>query len=701
MGRRRIDEHTLEVLEFDEVRRELATYASSDLGRAAAEKLRPSADLEWIAARMGETTELRRLLDEGVRVPLAGMCNIRPLIEGFGKKETVFEPEDLTRIGDTLATAGNLHRFLGDLDEATFPRLRAMASGLDSFEPLVAEINRCIDEEKRVCDEASEKLGDIRRAMERIHHQIRARFEAIVSSLAMRKAIENDNFMMRHGRPVVAIKANYRGHLHGTVLDRSNSGATLFVEPDALVELSNELEDVLFEEKKEVGRILFQLTRMVLDDGDRILANVRMLGFVDLAFARARFSVAYAMTAPEVQGACSFELRQARHPLLLRLASRRRGCEPAEAAGDVVPIDVRLGGDFDLLLVTGPNTGGKTVMLKTVGLLTLMAQSGMHLPVRADSKVCVFSRIFADIGDEQSIQQSLSTFSAHMRQLVTILKGANSHTLVLLDELGAGTDPTEGAALSEAFLDALLARQARAIATTHLGQLKNYAYRTSRAQNASVQFDRETLSPTYKLLIGTPGSSNALAIAARVGLEPAVVEHARSLLAADVDAASELINQVQATREAAERRRDEAQERLNEARGLKDAVERELARVRHESGRIKSRADNEIDKSMRQVRQAVQDYLAAMKNAPKPWREAAQIMAAKIEELAASTPLAQRQAAFIEALRKGDSVYVLSFGAEGVIDRIRRKHATIRVIIGDKQVEVGFDDVCDPRAMRP
>ena len=287
-----------------------------------------------------------------------------------------------------------------------------------------------------------------------------------------------------------------------------------------------------------------------------------------------------------------------------------------------------------------------------------------------------------------------------MQQIVRILAKADKSTLVLLDELGAGTDPTEGAALSEAILDGLAASGAKAIATTHLGQLKSYAYTTPRAQNASVQFDRATLGPTYRLLIGTPGSSNALAIAARVGLTEDIIAKAADLLSDDVTAGAELINQVQATREAAERSRDEAQEKVLQAETLRRQVDKELAEVRSQGDRVKQRADSEIDKSMRQVRDALRQYVSAMKNAPKQWRESAEQLGEQIEVLAASTPLAQRHEKFFDALRKGDTVYVITFAREATVDRIRRKRKAVRVILAGKQLEVGSEDICDPEDLK-
>lgn len=696
MAGKRIDEHTLEVLEFEEIRRTLASFAASDLGKDAARGLYPSVDLRWAAARMAETTELTKVLDRGERVPMAGLRDIRPVLSEFGKKQSVFEPAELMEIADTLAASGRLRLFLTNLEPAESAHLRAMGEKLGDFEATVEEVRRCIGGDKRVKDDASDKLREIRRKITQVSENLHQRFMNLVASPALKKAIENDNYMMRHGRPVIAVKSTHRHAIRGTVLDRSNTGATLYVEPDELVELSNELEDAVFEEKKEVGRILWVLTKMVLDQQDAILDSVKTLSLVDLTYAKARFSIAYGMNPPDLTTGSSLQLRDARHPLLLQLISRQKGCGVSQLTNEVVPIDVRLGDDFDLLLITGPNTGGKTVVLKTIGLLTAMAQSGLHIPARAGSRVSVFRQIFADIGDEQSIQQSLSTFSAHMRQVVKILERTNGGTLVLLDELGAGTDPTEGAVLATAILDRLMHKGGKVVATTHLGQLKSFAYSTPRAQNGSVQFDTETLQPTYRLMIGTPGSSNAIVIAQRLGMPKEVIGQATALLATESDGTSELINQIQATREDAEQKRSEAQSILDEADAARAEAAEKLRRIEEEGRHLRKQADREIDESMQAIRRVVDEFAAGMHNAPAAWSQKARTLAEQVAALASGTAMAQRHAEFIAGLRRGDGVFVIPFRREGLVERIRKSRGTIIVLVDSKEVEVPFRDVARP-----
>jgi len=696
VARRHIDEHTLKVLEFEQVRRILASFASSDLGKQAAAALYPSLDAGWIELRLAETSELKGLLEKGIAVPLAGLSDIGPMIAHLGRGKTVLEPGQLLKIADTLAASGRVRGFIEELSGEQVPQLRQMADKLEDFSDIVTEINRCVEDEKTIHSEASPKLRELREQKERLSAQIERRFRKIISEPQMRKAVENENMLLRHGRVVVAIKTRYRQRLKGIVLDRSNSGATLYIEPEELIELSNELEDATFAEQKEVGRILWELTHGLLNRKKEILACLKTLSLFDLTYAKARFSLAYGMSGPVVRADCSLDLRQARHPLLISYLCEEKHCWPADVTDAVVPIDVRLGDDFDLLLVTGPNTGGKTVMLKTIGVLTLMAQSGMHIPARPGSSIGVYMQVFADIGDEQSIQQSLSTFSAHISRIIGILKGTNDRTLVLLDELGAGTDPVEGAVLASSILDRLLARGAKTVATTHLGRLKSYAYTTPRAENASVQFDMETLKPTYKVRIGTPGSSNALAIARRLGMSKNVISRARSLLEGDGDGTSELINQVQATREQAERRRSDAQKMLDDARGVRAEALKRLREIRHLRKILTDQANREIDKSMSEVRRIADEFFGRMKNAPKPWSEHVQWLNSRISEAAAGTPLAARQARFVEGVRKGDAVFVVPFRRNGIVCRINRKRRKLTVLLEGKEVQIPFAEVIEP-----
>jgi DNA mismatch repair protein MutS2 len=697
MSPKRIDEHTLKVLEFDALRELAASFAASGLGKEAARTLYPSWDAEWIAKRLGETTEIKQLLENEIRIPLAGIRDIRHSLTHIGEKQSVLEPRELLDIRDTVSCCGRLKDFFAFLDDQKHPHLHQMGENLSRFDTLIELINECIESDENVRDDASPALKEIRQKIGQLGAAIQQKFREIISTPEMRNAVENDKFLTRNGRAVIALKANYRQYLKGIILDRSNSGATLYVEPYGLAELSNELEDAISQEKKEVWQILWKLTKAVLDQRDLILKNVKKLTQIDLTYAKARFSVEYQMSPPQIHPGTFLQLTQARHPLLLLWAAKPKDSSITQALSDVVPIDVRLGQDFDLLLMTGPNTGGKTVALKTIGLLTLMAQCGMHIPASADSRIPIYRQVFADIGDEQSIQQSLSTFSSHVQQLVRILNGANQYSLVLLDELGTGTAPSEAGVLGMAVLDQLRTNGSKVVATSHLDQLKTYAYSTPRVENASVQFDLETLQPTFHLVIGTPGSSNALDIAKRLGMAANVIRHARALLNKKKDRTSDLINQVQATRAHAEEKRKHAQALLKAAQGMYILTDQRLQRSETERTKLMDQANAEIEKSLRKVREILNEYHTEAQNAPKPWNEHSEKLLQQIAEVAAATTLAQRQTQFAETVQTGDTVYSLSFDRTGTILKTRRKKQTFTLLIENKQVEVPATDIYPPK----
>ena len=693
MSPKRMDEHSLNVLEFESLQELLASFASSGLGAEAARSLYPSWGAEWITRRLGETTEIKKLLENDIRIPLAGIRDIRHALTHIGEKQSVLEPRELLDIRDTVGVCGRLKDFFAFLDVEKYAHLHLLGEHLSRFDSLVETINKCIEGDDTVRDDASPALREIRQKIGQLGAAIQQKFREIISTPEMRNAVENDKFLTRNGRAVVALKANYRQYLKGIILDRSNSGATLYVEPYGLAELSNELEDTISQEKKEVWQILWTLTKAVLEHRDLILKNVKKLTQIDLTFAKARFSITFVMSPPQIQPGTFLQLHQARHPLLILWAAKQNNCTIDQALSHVVPIDVRLGQDFDLLLLTGPNTGGKTVALKTIGLLTLMAQCGMHIPATAESRICIYRQVFADIGDEQSIQQSLSTFSSHVQQLVRILNGANQYSLVLLDELGAGTAPNEAGVLGMAVLDQLRTGGCKVVATSHLDQLKTYAYSTPRVENASVQFDLDTLRPTFQLEIGTPGSSNALEIAKRLGMASNVIHHARSLLNRRKDRTSDLINQVQATRAHAEEKRKHAQALLKAAQGMYILTDQRLQRSETERAKLMDQANAEIEKTLRKVRDILNDYMTEAQNAPKPWNELAETLRKQIAEAAAGTTLARRQAQFVKTVQTGDTVYALSFNRTGTVLKIRRKKQTLVLMIEGKQVEVPATDI--------
>jgi len=557
----------LETLEYPKVLERLARHTSFSAGRALALALEPAVEAAEVRERQQETSEARRLQDVKPDVSLGGARDVRPLVQR-AYMGAMLLPADLLEVRETLIVGRSLKRTLGRLG-ASFPRLAGRAQWIEECSDLVNEIGRCINDRAEVVDAASPALTRIRAELAGARDRLMERLQRLLGS-ELAPYLQEALITQRGGRYVIPIRAEAKGRVQGIVHDQSASGATLFVEPLATVELNNRWRELELEEQHEVERILSALTGQLAECGGLVERTVQVLAELDLAFAKGRYS--YELRAveprlweagkplgePEPKGPLT--LLKARHPLL-----------PAET---VVPIDVWLGGDFDVLVVTGPNTGGKTVALKTVGLLSLMHQAGLHLPVDDGSTLPVFSGVYADIGDEQSIEQSLSTFSSHMRTIIDILRQAGAGSLVLLDELGAGTDPVEGSALARAIIRRLLERKLLAVATTHYSELKLFAYATPGVSNASVEFDVETLSPTYVLTIGLPGRSNALSIAKRLGLPQEVVDEARALVAPEALEADALLAEIKAAREAAQQALARARENEAEAERQRLALAR-------------------------------------------------------------------------------------------------------------------------------
>ncbi|MBC7224378.1 MAG: endonuclease MutS2, partial [Anaerolineae bacterium] len=526
-----MDDAYLEVLEFPKILAQLARHTSFAAGRELALRLRPTSSLTEARVRQEETREAREFLRTSP-LSLAGARDVRPLLDRAARR-AVLLPGELLDVRQTLVVAGGLRRSLVRAS-GQFPRLAEVASRIEECAHVVAAIGGAISEKGEVVDTATPRLAEIRRDLRAAHERLLERLQRMVASPEVAPFLQEPLVTQRHGRYVIPLKAEFKGRVPGLVHDQSASGATLFIEPLATVEWNNRWRELQLQEEQEVHRILLNLTDLVAQERPFILQTVEALAELDLIFAKARYAEALRAVEPHLvpfrprgkgreaipHPGSVLELWQARHPLL----------DPET----VVPIDVYLEDDFFVLVLTGPNTGGKTVTLKTVGLLAAMAQAGMAIPAAEGSRLTVFHGIYADIGDEQSIEQSLSTFSSHMGRIIRILQEADSRSLVLLDELGAGTDPVEGSALARAILSHLVQRRITTLATTHYSELKVYAHKTPGVQNASVEFDPETLAPTYEVTIGLPGRSNAFAIARRLGLDPAIIQEAQGMVSPDV-----------------------------------------------------------------------------------------------------------------------------------------------------------------------
>ena len=592
-------EKTLNVLEYNKIIGMLVEQAGSEMTKTVISELKPFDNVSEIAERQGETTEAVRLINYKGPLPVGGFYDIEESVS-LARNGGTLTMAQLLKILYNMKTAERVVSFLkGDIPE--IPIICSVAELLAVHKRLADEIDRCILSEDEMADNASPELRSIRRAMVRQNEALKVKMNHILNSADNKTILQDSIVTMRNGRYVIPVKQEHRSRVPGIVHDQSGTGATLFIEPQAIVNLNNELRQLELDEKAEINRILAELSDGVSEHYHDLVNNQRLLLELDLFMAKGRLSIAMGGEEPEMNEDGIMELKAACHPLIDR--------------EKVVPINISLGGSYDTLVITGPNTGGKTVTLKTAGLLSLMAQTGLHIPAAPGSRLPVYSNVFADIGDEQSIEQSLSTFSSHMTNIVDIVEEAGKGSLVLLDELGAGTDPTEGAALAIAILEKLAQNGASSISTTHYTELKKYAISTDGVENASMEFDVETLSPTYRLVIGIPGKSNAFEISRKLGLPQEITERAAGLLEAGDIAFEDVISALEEDKKRAEEERDEAiliniemkrqkEELDKKTKKFEEQKEKELERAREKAREIISEA--------REVSEEVKEELKAI-----------------------------------------------------------------------------------------
>lgn len=684
-----MDRHAVETLEFAKVRDLLAEGAASELGLEAIAALAPTEEREQVERWQGETSEVRRILDAAADIPLGGLHDLRTLLRDIGIGHSA-EPGALLRVAETLRCVGAVQRFFADRERVT--RLREIVVELVALEPLREEIERCITDEGEVADDATPELRRLRAQVRNLGNRLQTTLRRLLSDLAGSDAIQDAVVTIREGRYCVPVKTTHQGQFEGIIHDRSASGQTVFMEPAAVVRLNNELRDAQLAERDEVQRILSELSGRVAAERDTLELNLRLLQRLDLARARGRLSLRLNGTEPRFGDDGAFELRQARHPLLVAQLGER-----------VVPIDLALGDGFDTLLITGPNTGGKTVSLKTVGLLTLMAQAGLHIPAEEGSRLPLCRDVFADIGDEQSLEQSLSTFGGHLKQIVRILERAQSGDLVLLDEIGAGTDPVEGAALAEAVLASLHERGCRVVATTHHGSLKRFAYEIEGVENASVEFDSRSLQPTYRLLVGVPGASHAFEIAKRYGMPDPVLEAARRLLPEGHEDASAIISEMQASRQRIHTEMRAAEHEAAAASHERRELERERRRLRDLEREIREDARRDAAKLLEQVQREADQILGELRGAQKEGKrteKARQRLRSLRSDVRETKQAAPRKPAAIPTSkpqpiegtpRLGDTVEVLRLGVAATVtaidsDQLEVQAGAMRMMVDPAEV---------------
>ena len=591
----------LRTLEFTKIRELLSAHALSTLGQARCEALLPAARLSDVERMQAETEEALVVLSYRGDHPLIPFKDVSGHII-LAEKGATISPRALLDVAESLRAANAAQRTLAEDENERSPRLSALAARLVSHRNLEREISNAIISDEEIADSASAQLADIRRHIRQCNDRVREKLQSMVHSATYSKYLQDTLITVRGGRYVLPVRQEYRQMIPGLVHDQSSTGATLYIEPMAVVEAGNELKEWEIKERIEIERILAELSGNVAEVSGDLLENLDILTELDFRFAKGAYARELSAIKPRLNDQGFIRFVQVRHPLIPRDA--------------VVPCDLYLGDDFTTLIITGPNTGGKTVTLKTVGLITLMALCGLHVPGRLGTEVAVFDNVFADIGDEQSIEQSLSTFSSHMTNIVTILQEADSRDQVLFDELGAGTDPTEGAALAQAILEQMRAQKIRALATTHYSELKAYALSTPGVQNASVEFDVATLSPTYRLFIGVPGKSNAFEISKRLGLSERLIQSAQKMLSHETVKFEDIIANAEAHRQAAEKERRLAEQAHEEIIQLQQNIEKKHKEIslEHQAARQKARdeARRILEKAKRESA-AVLDELRALK----------------------------------------------------------------------------------------
>ncbi|WP_312471071.1 endonuclease MutS2 [Neobacillus sp.] len=672
-----MQEKTLKVLEFTKVREQLLEHAASSLGKDKINHLVPSTVFEDVVRLQAETDEAATAFRIKGNVPLSGIHDIRAHI----KRSVIggiLSPHELIQISSTIYASRQMKRFIEDIaaERTELPILSEQVARIIPLTNLEQAIKQAIDESGEILDSASDLLRSLRQQLRSNESRIREKLESMIRSSNASKMLSDAIVTIRNDRFVIPVKQEYRGHYGGIIHDQSASGQTLFIEPQVIVQLNNQLQDIRVKEQLEMERILTELSAFAAEHESELHVIVDILANLDFIFAKARYGKKIKATMPTMNNEGRIALYKARHPLI-----------PTD---EVVANDILLGNEFTTIVITGPNTGGKTVTLKTLGLCSLMAQAGLQIPAQDGSELAVFDSVYADIGDEQSIEQSLSTFSSHMVNIVEILKHVDFNSLVLFDELGAGTDPQEGAALAISILDEVHKRGARVIATTHYPELKAYGYNRDGVLNASVEFNVETLSPTYRLLLGVPGRSNAFEISKRLGLNDRVIQTARSHVSEDTNQIDKMIASLEESKRQAEIEQQEARDYLKQAEKLHQDLQKQILdfyenkdsmmeKAAEKAEEIVEEAKNEAEMVIRDLRKMRTEKHAEIKE--HELIDAKRRLEKAAPEIQKSTKLANKKNKK-HTYMPGDEVKVLTFDQKGIL--VERKSAN------EWQVQIGI-----------
>ena len=682
-----MNQKTLNKLEYHKITMLLEEQASSMRGKQLCRKLKPMTDLEKINTYQEQTAAaFTRIVKKG-RISFG---NAFPIGESMKRLEIggALGSGELLRICKVLQSAGKVKAYgRHDTQEDLADCLDVYFDGLEPLFPLTAEIERCIQGEDDISDDASSTLKNIRRSIGHLNDKVHATLTSLVNG-SLRTYLQDPIITMRGDRYCVPVKAEYRGQVHGMIHDQSSTGSTLFIEPMAVVKLNNDLKELYAKEQEEIQVILARLSEETAQYSEEIRADYRILTDLDFIFARGALALSMNASRPILNEEGRIRIREGRHPLL----------NPKK----VVPITVSLGEDFTLLIVTGPNTGGKTVSLKTVGLFTLMGQSGLHIPAGDRSELSVFRQVYADIGDEQSIEQSLSTFSSHMTNIVSFLQEVDEKSLVLFDELGAGTDPTEGAALAISILSHLHSRGIRTMATTHYSELKVYALSTPGVENACCEFDVESLKPTYRLLIGIPGKSNAFAISGKLGLPDYIIQDAKERLTEQDASFEDLISDLETSKRTIEKEREEIEAYKREIEALKSQIKQKQERIEEQRERILQEAREKANTILRDAKEVADETIKNFRKFGKENISASEMekererLRKKMKENASGSTLKvqkQKKAYKPSDFKLGESVKVLSMNLTGTVSSLPDARGNLTVQMGILRSQVNISDL--------
>lgn len=670
-----MEEKSLSTLEYTKILKSLSECAKNDDAKTMAEELKPSSDFREVERALAET-------DAAVTMSLKfgspEILRVEP-VDGAIKRLDVggaLSAAELLNVARLLKCIRNLKRYTKEQTGV----LEEYFSELVSAKPIEDEINRAIVSEDEIADAASPALANVRRKMKNAGAKIKDSLDSMVRSGHYQKFLMDNIVTMRNNRYVVPVKAEHRSEVPGIVHDMSASGSTVFIEPSSVVNANNELHELEIKEKAEIEKVLYELSNKVAEISEQVKYNYETLILIDFIFAKAKLALDMKAVCPKLNTDGKIKIVKGRHPLIDK--------------SKIVPIDVRLGDDFDVLVVTGPNTGGKTVVLKTIGLFCIMTQAGLHIPANDESEMPVFDDIFADIGDEQSIEQSLSTFSSHMKNIVHIVENAGPDSLVLFDELGAGTDPVEGAALATAIIESIRLIGAKIVATTHYSELKLYALSTDGIENASCEFDVETLSPTYKLLIGVPGKSNAFAISKKLGLPDSIIERSKEKLSDENIKFEDVLGSIEENRVSAQKAREEQERMRREIEQLKDELQREREKIDKKKDKIYDNARAKAEKIIKQAQEDTERMLEEIKQLQKEKRNKEAVRAMeevrkelKLKEKSNVRPKNRRSGGVksnvnLNTLKLGSNVLIIDLNDKGTVLSINKDNQTAVIQVG-------------------